>query len=83
MNDVSDGRISEIITNKLAARGLSSCRLTVQTSNGQVTLSGTVERAEHASAAAAAARGMSGVQRVVNQIMVKPPLIRSVTYDQR
>ena len=83
MNNVSDGRISEMITNKLAARGLSSCRLTVHTSNGQVTLSGTVEHPHQLSAAAAAARGMSGVQRVVNQIVVKPPVNRTVAYDQR
>lgn len=74
MDNVSDGRISELVTHKLAARGLSKCRLTVQTSNGQVTISGVVEHADQMSAAAAAARGMSGVRRVVNQIVVKPAL---------
>jgi osmotically-inducible protein OsmY len=75
MTYVSDGRISEMITNKLLARGLSSCRLTVQTSNGQVTLSGNVEHAHQVRSATAAARGMTGVRRVVNQVIVKPPVM--------
>lgn len=73
MHDAKDGRITQTVTNKLASRGFSSpCRLTVQTSSGQVTLSGTVQHAHQKSAAASAISGMAGVRRVVNQITVKP-----------
>ena len=52
MHDPKDDRITQTVTNKLATRGFSSpCRLTVQTSNGQVTLSGTVQYAHQKSAA--------------------------------
>ena len=76
MNHVSDGRISEMIANKLAACGLSTCRISVRSSNGQVTLSGTVEHAHQMSLAASAARGITGVERVVNQIHLKPAVMR-------
>ena len=73
MHDPKDERITLAVTNKLASRGFSSpCRVTVQTSNGQVTLSGSVPYAHQKGAAASAVSGMGGVRRVVNQITVKP-----------
>ena len=73
MHDGKDDRITQTVTNKLASRGYSSpCRVTVQTSNGQVTLSGSVQHAHQKNAAASAISGMAGVRRVINQINIKP-----------
>jgi osmotically-inducible protein OsmY len=73
MENVSDGRITNTISNKLASRGLSApCRLSVQTSRGQVTLSGTVEHAHQITLAMGAASGMTGVRHVISHITVKP-----------
>ncbi len=77
MFDANNDRITKTVTNKLATRGFSSpCRVAVQTSNGQVTLSGTVQYAHQIGAAAAAVGGMTGVRRVINQITVKPRVKR-------
>jgi len=75
MYDATDDRITQTVKNKLASRGFSSpCCLTVQTSNGQVTLSGMVQYAHQKSAALSAIRGLEGVRRVIDQMMVKPRL---------
>jgi osmotically-inducible protein OsmY len=77
MYDANNDRLTKTVTNKLATRGFSSpCRVTVQTSNGQVTLSGTVQHAHQIGAATAAVSGMSGVRRIINQITVKPRVKR-------
>ena len=77
MLDAKDGRITQTVTNKLASRGFSTpCRLTVQTSNGQVTLSGMVQHAHQKSAAMSAVSGMAGVRRVIDQMTVKPAVKR-------
>lgn len=77
MHDANDDRITKTVTNKLATRGLSSpCRVTAQTSNGQVTLTGTVQHAHQIGAATAAVSGMSGVRRIINQITLKPRVKR-------
>jgi osmotically-inducible protein OsmY len=77
MHDPNSDRITRTVTNKLATRGFSSpCRVTVATSNGQVTLSGTVQHAHQIGAATAAVSGMTGVRRVINQITVKPAVKR-------
>jgi osmotically-inducible protein OsmY len=77
MHNANDDRINRTVTNKLATRGFSSpCRVTVQTSNGQVTISGTVQHAHQISAATAAVSGMSGVRRVINQVTVKARIKR-------
>ena len=73
MHDPKDSRITQIVTNKLASRGFASpCRLNVQTSNGQVTLTGIVQYAHQKSAAVSAISGMAGVRRVIDQMTVKP-----------
>lgn len=77
MHDIKDGRITQYVTNKLAARGFGAqSRLTVQTHNGQVTLSGSVQHTHQKRAAASAISGMSGVKRVNNLITVAPPVKR-------
>ena len=77
MNSSNDDRIKQQVTNKLTSRGLSSpCRVTVQASNGQVTLSGTVQYAHQKGAAVSAISGMTGVRRVIDQMTVKPAVKR-------
>lgn len=77
MNDKKDDRITQTVMNKLASRGFSSpCRVTAQTSNGQVTLSGSVQHAHQKRAATSAISGMAGVRRVIDQMTVKPTVKR-------
>jgi osmotically-inducible protein OsmY len=49
----------------------------VQTSNGQVTLSGIVQYAHQRAAAVSAISGMVGVRRVIDQMTVKPAIKRT------
>jgi osmotically-inducible protein OsmY len=73
MHDPKDDRITRTVTNKLESRGFSSpCRLTVQTANGQVTLTGIVQYPHQKNAAVSAISGMAGVRRVIDQMTVKP-----------
>jgi osmotically-inducible protein OsmY len=78
MHDPKDDRITQQVNNKLASRGFASpCRLSVQTSNGQVTLSGIVQYAHQRAAAVSAISGMVGVRRVIDQMTVKPAIKRT------
>jgi osmotically-inducible protein OsmY len=78
MHSATDDRITQQVTNKLASRGFASpCRLSVQTSNGQVTLSGIVKYAHQKGAAVSAVSGMTGVRRVIDQITVQPATNRT------
>ena len=73
MHDPKDNRITQQVSNKLASRGFASpCRVTVDTANGQVTLSGVVQYAHQKGAAVSAISGMTGVRRVIDQMTVKP-----------
>jgi len=73
MHDPKDDRITQQVNNKLASRGFAlPCRLAVQTSNGQVTLSGNVQYAHQKGAAVSAISGIVGVRRVIDQMTVKP-----------
>ena len=70
---VSDKTITNQINRKLVNRGVSSpCQVAVDTKNGQVTLSGSVRFAHQKAAAMSAAQGITGVRRVVDQLIVKP-----------
>ncbi len=72
---VADRKISEQVTNKLASRGVRTpCRVTVQSRNGEVTLSGTVQFANQKMAATQVASGIGGVRRVIDHLVVKPPV---------
>jgi osmotically-inducible protein OsmY len=78
MHDGKDDHITKSVHNKLAMRGFGSqSRLTVQTSNGLVTLSGTVQYAHQKSAALKAITGLAGVRRVIDQLIVKPAAKRT------
>lgn len=67
-----DNKIVMQVTNKLAGRGVTNpCKVTVASSKGLVTLSGTVQHIHQRKAAEQAATGITGVKRVNNQLTVK------------
>jgi osmotically-inducible protein OsmY len=69
----TDVAITGQVNNKLAGRGIRSpCHVGVQTQDGNVTLSGTVQYAHQKTAAVQVASGVTGVRRVADQITVKP-----------
>lgn len=73
MRGSQDQVITQHVTNKLAKGGISSpCRVAVQTKNGDVTLSGTVQYLHQKGSAVKAASGIAGVRRVHDQMTVKP-----------
>lgn len=71
---ISDATITRNVSRQLSGCGLRSpCRIEVQTRNGEVTLSGTVQFVHQRNAAAQAIRTVEGVKRVVEKIKVTPP----------
>jgi osmotically-inducible protein OsmY len=74
---IPDRTITQQATQKLANRGIRSpCHVQVQTTNGDVTLSGSVQFAHQKGAAAQVIAGISGVRRVIDQLIVKPSVKR-------
>jgi len=70
---LDDAKISTVVKSKLVADKLSNLvKVGVGVKNGVVTLSGTVDNWEQRTRAEELARGAKGVQRVVNDIEVKP-----------
>lgn len=69
---ITDRSITQQVQNRLAGRGLSSpCRVVVATLNGQVTLTGSVRQLHQKTSAVQAASAISGVRRVIDQLIVK------------
>ncbi|MCI0358318.1 MAG: BON domain-containing protein [Planctomycetaceae bacterium] len=67
----ADQKISSDVQLKLANRGLRApCNVAVNTKNGEVTLTGTVEYPHQKSAAVQAATSVAGVRRVTDQMTV-------------
>jgi len=67
----ADTTINNQVSLKLANRGIRApCKVTVQTKNGEVTLSGTVQYSHQKSGAVRVAEGVTGVRRVVDQMTV-------------
>lgn len=70
---ISDSAITTKIKSKLAAnQGLSSFDIHVETTNGVVTLTGTVDNASARELAGKIASGTDGVKSVDNNVEVKP-----------
>lgn len=70
----ADARVTTAIKGKLMAdRGLSSLKISVNTTDGIVTLSGTVPSDEDISKVMLVAMETDGVQEVISTIQVKPP----------
>jgi osmotically-inducible protein OsmY len=69
---VTDRSIIKNVTNRLAGRGVRApCKVAVEVRNGQVTLTGSVQHAYQKGAAVQAATMVSGVRRVIDQLVVK------------
>lgn len=70
----NDAQITSDIQTKLSAdSGLQGKQLSVQTANGTVTLSGTVDNESQREAAARYASSEPGVKQIVNNLQVAPP----------
>ena len=73
----ADQKITQQVINKLSGRGVGHpCRVSVSTSNGDVTLSGTVVQIHQKKLAASLASGIHGVRRVVDLLTVQPAVRR-------
>jgi osmotically-inducible protein OsmY len=77
MNNSKDEHITRNVINKLASRGFGQSHLTVCTSNGLVTVTGSVQYAHQKTGAMKTIAGMTGIRRVVNQVTVKPAARRT------
>lgn len=69
---VQDRTITRHVQSKLMGRGLGvPCRITVGTSKGEVTLSGSVQQPQQKATAVQLTSGISGVRRVIDRLIVK------------
>ena len=69
---VQDRTITRQVQSKLMGRGLGvPCRIAVETSKGEVTLSGSVQQPQQKSTAVQLTSGISGVRRVIDRLIVK------------
>ena len=72
----NDSQISTQLQDRLNSdSGLQGKQLSVQSSNGTVTLSGMVDNDAQREAAARYASGIPGVKQVVNNLQVGPPAV--------
>jgi len=68
-----DRNIAQQVTQRLSMRGVRSpCRIDVESKNGQVTLTGSIQYAHQRSAAVQAASSASGVRHVVDRLTITP-----------
>jgi hyperosmotically inducible periplasmic protein len=80
--EVSDTAITAGVKAKLAtARDLDSSEITVETTNGTVTLTGSVNDTAARSAAETAARSFAGVTNVNNRLTVSSPRVAAAARD--
>jgi osmotically-inducible protein OsmY len=69
---VQDRTITRQVQSKLMGRGLGvPCRIAVETSKGEVTLSGSVQQAQQKATAVQLTSGISGVRRVIDRLIIK------------
>ena len=68
----ADIRLAQSVIQELTVKGISSpCKVTVTVDKGLATLTGTVAQAHQKTAASAVATATSGINRVMNQLVVK------------
>jgi osmotically-inducible protein OsmY len=68
----ADSKLTQTIINKLTMRGIRTpWKVNVGVAQGQVTLTGTVTQAHQKTAAASVCSAISGVKRVINNLIVK------------
>jgi len=73
-----DRTIALAVTQRLATRGIRApCRIDVQSRNGEVTLSGSIQYPHQRTAAMQAASTTSGVRHLVDRLTLKPATKRS------
>jgi len=73
-----DRTIAQAVIQRLATRGIRSpCRIDVQSRNGEVTLSGSIQYPYQRSAAVQAASTTSGVRNVLDRLTFKSTAKRS------
>jgi BON domain len=78
----NDSQISTQLQDKLKSdSGLQGKQLSVQSSDGVVTLSGIVDNDAQRDAASRYASGISGVRQVVNNLQVGPPPVAAATQE--
>jgi len=69
---VQDRTITRQVQSKLMGRGLGvPCRIAVETSKGEVTLSGSVQQTQQKATAVQLTSGISGVRRVIDRLIIK------------
>jgi osmotically-inducible protein OsmY len=69
---VTDQSITRQVQGRLASQGFNApCRISVATRNGEVTLTGSVGRAQQKQTAVQSTRTISGVKNVLDQLIVK------------
>jgi osmotically-inducible protein OsmY len=70
---VKDSTISQKVQEKLSSAGIRApCHVTAVSSNGQVTVSGTIQHEHQRSLALRAIKSVTGVDRVVDQMKLIP-----------
>ena len=68
-----DRTITQQVQQRLATKGLRSpCRIDVQSKNGEVTLTGTLQYTYQRASAVQAASTASGVRHVVDRLTIQP-----------
>lgn len=75
LGKISDSQLLKSVTQKICQKSAGSgCRITVAVSNGNVTLTGSVENEYQKRPFVNAASGINGVRRVIDQtqVIVKP-----------
>ncbi len=69
---VQDRTITRQVQSKLMGRGLGvPCRIAVETSKGEVTLSGSVQQPQQKVTAVQLTSAISGVRRVIDRLIIK------------
>jgi len=73
---VSDSKIAQQVTQRLASSVRAPSKVNAIASSGTVTLSGALQYEHQRAGALQAARGTTGVRRVVDQLTIMPPAKR-------
>jgi osmotically-inducible protein OsmY len=69
---VSDSKITQQVNQRLSSSVRAPCKVAVLSSSGTVTLSGMLQYEHQRPGALQAARGVSGVRRVIDQLTILP-----------